>query len=539
MKKLLVVFLAFLMGCTHTATIRQPIYGPLLRDEPLSDEAVSKIKHESPKDAVFADLLQAFAMMRSRDLTNKETRKEIVNLLSSSVDSFEDMQDPVNFSQAFSADESKAFRGRPHERMYAATMAGVFLMAENNCAQALPYLRNAEFLDARFQKMPFGTDAPLIYALMYRCYEQKNTEPSETKRAAEGVFRSVRFLTMQETLIKALVDMSEVDLRPMAVTNRMAYMIYEIGINYALMTAPDDADASMLIDYAVKNTGIFLASLKTNFENEYQERIKPGIKELAHIYGMDNQKGIKHLEEMSFDRITLEAQTIGENLKKILNKHEGFKKEMAKNAAETHKLTAQILQAAKAPKLILSFSGHGPKLVREGSYQEISVMKPGEDANTRVQIREKSLRLDTGCGFHRLSNGGFSVVMCQNQSAGPVEVLPSLELLSLSRKATSAQGRKFDTVLKGRAQFRAATENIAEVSAWSAFFLFTLGAQIIDDCNRRNQPQSCHAAGFAIWAVAGVTAIFAGTVWLMGKTVNPAADSRFIHLMYESSWLSV
>jgi hypothetical protein len=117
--------------------------------------------------------------------------------------------------------------------------------------------------------------------------------------------------------------------------------------------------------------------------------------------------------------------------------------------------------------------------------------------------------------------------------------MPSLELLSLSRKATTAQGRKFDKVLKGRAQFRAATEQIAEVTAWSAFFLFYLGAAMMNDCSRRGEGQACYTKGLVLWTLAGITVIFSGTVWLIGRSKNPAADSRFIHLMYESAWLSI
>lgn len=540
LRKLWGIFIVGFLGCSHAPTIKNPSYRPFLESEPVSEETLNKIKKDSPKDAVFADLLQAFALMRSADLSKKNTRKEIVNLLSSSVDSFEDMKDPVNFSQAFSADESKPFRGRPHERMFAATMAGVFLMADNNCSQALPYLRNAEFLDARFQKMPFGTDAPLIYALMYRCLAQKDASSSEAKRAADGVFKSVRFLTMQETFLKALVAMSEVDLRPMAVVNRLAYMLYEISIYHSLITAPDDANADQLVEDAAKNANIFISALKTNFEGEYQERMKPLIDELAKVYGLNNAAGRKHLEELSLGNISLEVKVLGDQLKNILNKSDWFKKEVAIHSKETRELTAQILKAARAQKMILSFSGLGPSLVREGSYDEISVIKPGEHANKTPYIRERNLNLSSSCGFHRTAEGGFSVTLCSpEQLGGTTEVMPSLELLSLSRKASSAQGRKFEKVLKGRAQFKAATEDMAEVSAWSAFFLFTMGADIIQDCERRNQPESCATAAYAIWAVAAVTAIFSGTIWLLGKTVNPATDSRFIHLMYESSWLSL
>lgn len=529
-------------GCASMATIKRPGYEPFLRSKPIEDEALNKIRKESPKDAVFADLLQAFALMRSSDITNPAIRKNILGLLEVSVNSFEDMVGPDNFSLAFSVDEDKPFRGRPYERMFAATMAGVFLMADNNCGQALPYLKNAEFLDARFQKMPFGTDAPLIYALRYRCLLERHAAKGDIAHAASGVFRSVRFLTMQETLVSALIEIAETDLRPMAVANRLANMIYEISIYHSLMTAPSDFGVDALVDDAAKNASIFISALNTHFEDEYKARMKPMIAELARVYNMNSKDGIKHLEELSLERVGLEARVIGDKLRVVLAKHARYRANIHSATEKTKELTEKILTAAAADKMMLSFVGRGPALVREGSYKEISVIKPGPDGSTAPNIRKRSLKIDTSCGFHRTdSDGGFSVVLCKpgTASVSHIEVMPSLELMSLSRKATTAQGRKFDKVLKGRAQFRAATEKIAEVSAWSAFFLFHMGAAMMSDCQRRGESQACYTKGYVLWGIAALTAIFSGTVWLIGKSKNPSADSRYIHLMYESVFVSI
>ncbi len=253
-------------GCTSIATIKKPDYKPFLANKPVSDEALQKIKSESPKDAVFADMLQAFALLRSGKIEDAKTRKEITGLLAGAVNSFEDMAGPVNVSQAFSVDEEKDYRGRSHERMFAAAMTGVLLMGENKCDQALPYLRNAEFLDARFQKMPFGTDAPLIYALMYRCLIQQKSDASEIKRASDGVFRSVRFLTWQEPLIEALVELDRTDLRPMAISNRLAYMIFEVSIYHSLISAGNDLNVNELIDDASRNASLFISSLSSHLK---------------------------------------------------------------------------------------------------------------------------------------------------------------------------------------------------------------------------------------------------------------------------------
>jgi len=531
------------VGCASSATIKRPEYRPLLAGEPLKPEALENIKTSSPKDAVFADLLQAFALMRTADLQKPAVQKEISELLINSVGTFEDLKDPVNFSKAFSVDEDKDFRGRPHERLFAANFAAVFLMAQGNYDLALSYLRGAEFLDARFQKLPFGTDSPYVYALMYWClHQRKGSDPQEIKRAADGVVRSVRFLSLQEPLIKALLDVATVDLRPMAISNRLAYLIFEISIYHSLISAPNNADIESLIEDAAKNAEIFTSALDSHFEAEYKERLKPVIKELANVYGMNGKEGVKQLGELAFAQVSHDVKNISSHMRQLIRHHEGLHQEISSAMKTSENLSEKILASARSDKLMLNFTGSGPTLERMGSYDEISVVKPSETANPHAAIRQRNIPTNTACGFHRTPQGGFSAILCGPgaiYSAKKITSLPSLELLSLSRKATTALGRKFDKVLKGRAQFKGATENIATIGAWSALFLFHIGSNIINDCNRRNQGEACYVPGLVMWSIAGVTVVFSGTVWLIGRASNPAADSRFIHLMYESAWLGI
>lgn len=539
--------MVFLLGhvcitsCLHSPTIEKEEYKPFLHGQPIAQENLQTIREKSPKDAVFADLLQAFALMRTKDLNQSRVRKEIVGLLETSVSSFEDMTDPVNFSAAFSLDEDKAYRGRPHERMFASTMAAVFLMSENRFGEALPYLRNAEFLDARFQKMPFGTDAPLVYALMYRCLLQQKAQAVDIEHAERGVRRSIRFLTLQEPLIKAMVLVSEADVRKAAFGRRLAYMIFEVSLYHSLMTAPDASDVSSLLDDAAKQSQIFIAALNTYFNDEYKARMKPLVVELAKVYGLNKKAGIAHLEEMAFSQVSVEAHDIAAKIKQVIAKKPQVKKSIDDGVSRVDSLSKEILKAASANKMTLTFLGNGPAVVRQGSYDEITVIRPSADAHLEPSVRQRIMKVSEGCGFFRKESGGFSVTMCTataSKSDGAV-MLPNLELLSLSRKATTAQGRQFDKILKGRAQFREATETIAEVGAWSAFFLFYLGAELIADCQRHHQSEACYTKGFVVWGVAGVTALFSASIWLAGLSSNPAADSRYIHLMYESAWLAI
>lgn len=542
---------AFLVGflsgglitsCVSTPTIRKTEYRPFLAGKSVPDDELQKIKAASPKDAVFADLLQAYALLRSGSIEDPKVRQEVRNLLETSVNSFEYMADPVNANKAFFADEDKDFRGRPHERMAASAMMGVLLMGENKCAQAMPYLRNAEFLDARFQKMPFGTDAPLVYALMYRCLVEQGSDANGIQRAEEGIYKSIRFLSWQEPLIEALVALDKADIRPTAIANRLAYMLFEVSVYHSLLTAPNTMGIAELIDDAAKNSSLFVSSLDSNFEDDYKKHLEPAIKEIQGIYPLDKKEGLNFLKELAIQQMADDVAQISAHMKKVALHHKDFRQKIEQATKRSHELTDKIVKAARADKMVVNFTGQGPSLVREGEYEEISVMKPGPDANLLPNVRERKIKTNTACGFHRTENGGFSVVMCKNPSQlgqSHYEVLDSVELLSLSRKATTVMGRKFDKVLKGRAQFRAATEDIATVSAWSAFFLFYMGSQIMSECASRGNNQSCYAPGYALWAIAGVTVIFSGTIWLIGRTKNPAADSRYIHLMYESTWLGL
>ena len=71
-----------LVSCLSVPTIRKPAFRPFYSGLSISDEALQNIKKESPKDAVFADLLQAFALMRTGSIEQKATQKEYQSLSS-------------------------------------------------------------------------------------------------------------------------------------------------------------------------------------------------------------------------------------------------------------------------------------------------------------------------------------------------------------------------------------------------------------------------------------------------------------------------
>lgn len=529
---LIVVILA---ACSHTPTIDKPLFADLKAGQPTNPETIKKIHDESPKDAVFADLLQAFALMRKGNIKDARVRKEIEGLLETSVTAFEDLSGKSNF---FSDDEGKNYRGSAYERMYASLMAGVFHMAEGDCGRAMPYFRNAEF-GARFQKLPFGLDTPLIPTLMYRCLNQQKAPQDEIEHAKNDVHHAVRFLTLQTPLVKALVDMSEADTRHLAIAKRLAYMTYEISIYHSLISAKRTASVVELLDDAAKNAELFISSIDDNFKAELDSTLGPSMKEVAKVYGLSESKGSQYLKDLSLNQVHHEIIDIGKKMKLIISELPEYRDAMNKAVSTTDRLFHEIIDLSSAKNMVLAFDGVGPTIERKGSYQEIAVIKPSPTGTVEPEIRHKKITTPTTCGFHRTKNEGFSVVLCGDENKGnlrPISI-EALELLSLSRKATTIAGRKFDEVLRGRARFRAATENVAEISAWSALFLFYMGTAIIDNCNRRGQSEACYAPGLALYAIGGITIVFSGTIWLIGRTANPATDSRFNHLMYESAWL--
>lgn len=535
----LLCYIILSANCVKTATINQPIYRPFLQHQPITLENLQKIRDTSPNDAVFADLLQAFALLRHANLNDLHKRQEILSLLKTATASFEDMAAPENFSLLFSLDENKPFKGFPHERVWASLMTAILLMADHKYQEALPYLRNAEFFDARFQKMPFGTDAPLIYALMYRCQIEK-AHQQDLKNTANNILKSLRFIELKEPLIQALSMLLTIDIRNFSYNRKIAYMIYEISIYHSLLTSSDNADVVNILDDASKHADIFISSLTTNFADEYEVKIKPLMKEFAKVMGL---KISKHdMNEVAFIQIAKECQDLAEKMKILIVQDQKINKNITISLAKIDSSFHKIIKAVLSDKMTLVFSGMGPKIIREGPYDEITVIKPNDASIATKLLASKEMKINTACGFNRLAHESFALTLCQNTNNNiDKSTYSSINLMKIwdtSKKATSAQGREFAKILRGRAQFRAATESIAEVSAWSAFFLFYLGTAMLEDCQRKQQGESCYVKGFTLYGIAGATVLFSGAIWLLGKISNPAADSRFIPLLYGEVWLA-
>lgn len=542
-KIILFILISFLVGCLSKPTINKSVYEPLRQGNPLSNDALNKIYNKSAKDKYFAQLLQAFALLRTKDLNDSKIRKDIESLLTEVVASFDTMQDPENFSKAFSADESKTFIGLPHERMFASITAAVMHMADKRYDMALPYLRNAEFLDARFQKMPFGTDAPLIYALMQYCLIAQKADNQSIQRAKDGLYRSVRFLELSETINNLIKDMHSADIRTYSVKNNVAYMLLEISLYYSLLSSPNNASLGDLLLNLGKDSDIFIPSLKTHFSEEYKEKTKKTIDILANMQKGNHKTNVENWHNQILTTVSLEVRDLAEKMLNIYKNLPDYNKNLNSAYDKAQKRYDDIQQALNKPKLILTFKGQGPRVERKGEYNEITVIKTSDDGSTQSSMRLFKVNTNTNCGFNRGENGSFSLVLCQNniheENKNEKVSLTSLEILGLSRKAHMIAGRKFDEILKKRAMFKSAAINTASVSAWSSFFLFYLGTDILSKCSGDSSQEACYALGLSVWAAAGVTGVFSLSAWLIGRSINASADSRYNHLSYESVLLAI
>jgi hypothetical protein len=168
----------------------------------------------------------------------------------------------------------------------------------------------------------------------------------------------------------------------------------------------------------------------------------------------------------------------------------------------------------------------------------------------------------TSCGLRGQGDGGFSVVLCSTKKQGAVVEAPTteawegLEVWSSSIQATTLVGRRFDSILKGRAAFKAGTETAAEVATWTAWTMWQLGFEMLEQCGssesapdppRRDAKSSakttssqsssadgtCAAIALSTIAAGAAVAGIGGVVWLAGAVVNPAADPRFVAALPE------
>lgn len=508
----------------------------LMNGQPLS-EADTDQAMQNPKNASQVAMMEAFNLLRRGDLADSGTRSLVLKYLSYAEGTFGDLRQPDNFSMAFSADADTPYRGRPHERVLTAVMLAVMDMERGRYDMALPTLKNAEFLDARWQSMPYGTDAPLVYALSLRALTKLGSSQQDVDRARHGLYRSIRMLTLQEHLIEAANNVAAANMRNDAVAVKIAHVLLATGISSALINAADDASIFNVITAAAQEAGTYVSVLEQKFAGEYEQYIKPSMANVARVAQIDAQS----MANISFGRVGLELDLYAKEIIKVLKARPARETRLALMNRDAKKMAREIEKAVVAPSLLLRFEGVGPKVVRSGEYDEIAQIVKSATGSVASEIREKSIAVAVKCGLSNMGDS-LTVLLCDDRDLqkGEAEKFTALELWSSSRKATSVMGRRFEKILKGRAQFRATTESIAAIGAVTALALLSASSDVYSQCRARGGSASqCQQQGAALAGAAAIAAGISGAVWLIGRASNPEADPRFVPSMFESGYLLV
>ena len=170
-----------LAGCVHRNAMSDPKLAPLWRGKPMPDQVIAQAKKDWPNESTLLNLQESTAILRTASLEKAQVDRA-KSYLEEAYNTFEDLRDPENFSKAFTQDDQTPFRGKPYERMLAAILLALLDASNDRCDMAIPALRAAEFLDARWQPFQFGTDAPLVYALNLRCLKQIQASEADVQR---------------------------------------------------------------------------------------------------------------------------------------------------------------------------------------------------------------------------------------------------------------------------------------------------------------------------------------------------------------------
>jgi hypothetical protein len=459
---------------------------------PVSDEVIAEAKKNWPNEKTLLDMQQGLDLLRRGDLTPEET-KRAETYLESAFNTFEDLKDPENFSKAFTTDSQTPFRGKPYERMMTAILLGLMDVSQGRCDRALPAFKSAEFLDARWQAFMFGSDAPMVYALTLRCQLENKTASSDVERTRDGLSKALRLQILLDPLLKELAWYAST--APQKPEIQIALSLLEVGLPSALLVAPADADVDSIFAVASAESLRFLSRALKDKEEPYYGIIHPKLKKLG-----DKTAPIE--QALQF-------------IEKSVAAHADIKHLLVESAETLHRIEV----ALKNPVAAIFFDGIGPSIVREGEYNEIAKIVPGLPSYALPGVAERRISVEASCGISN-PNGNLIFTMCRNPIAGPAikgDYL-GLKLWSSSFQATTTAGRRFDKILKGRAQFRMGTEIAAVIGAYTALALLN------------NRDRNAQAAGAIVGAVAF-------GVWLAGRATNPEADTRQVTKNIESGYL--
>lgn len=517
-------------ACVHHTSMSDPSLRGFWNGQPLSPQSLQEKTSQWADDATLIEMQEAFALLRNSDLT-ADDRKRAKSSLEKAVVSFDDLKQPNNFSSAFTPDAKTPYRGRPYERVLASMFLGILDMADGRCDMAIPAFKTAEFLDARWQPFAFGSDAPLVYALSLCCLKQNLSSSGDIARAKEGLFRSLRMLESLDEIRVPLDRMAKNQhLEDPAL--QISYFILDAGISSALMESAMSANASEILERTISDSLRFYVQVLANKEDYMHDTLLPLAEQLEKSLGTKettpSAQSLSHIER---------------TLNSLIEKAKSNSRLVATldyKIANSRKTTETIDVATSKSKVVLLFSGRGPKVVAEGQYNEIARVLPMNDSDTKPALAFVESTMSDKCGLNQLANGSLSIVLCDektmrsSQNSSDTQLRRGARLWSSSYQATSMVGRRFDKILKGRAQFRLGTDSAALIGAAAAVTLLEAGNQYEKDCKKYGR--NCEAAK-NLQLAGALAGVFAGAAWLGGQMVNPRADTRYLPGAFESGYL--
>lgn len=509
-------------GCVHQTAMTDPALHNLWRGNPIPEPVVQAATKRWTQDTSLIEMQQAFALLRKGNLSTND-KSQAKRYLEKAVASFDDLKEPNNFSTAFTADANTPYRGRPYERVLAATTLGILDIADGRCDMALPAFRTAEFLDARWQPFQFGSDAPLVYALSLRCLKQMNASQGDIDRAKDGLFRSIRLNHALETVRDTLQEHAH-DLAQQELPVQIAFLLIDAGVSSALMEAPAKADAAAILDKVATDSLRFYVQVLSDKNDPLFESVSRYSKTASSAQALLSLTN-------ALNSLITKADTL-----------HNIRAKLGRKIEEAREIAKAVSEASMLPKAMLIFDGIGPKIRSEGEYNQIArVVASSEDA-AKPGVALVSAQAHDQCGFHQ-GEGTLTIVMCDAQASrsearalGTKKDWLAAKLWSSSYQATSMVGRRFDKILKGRAQFRLGTEQTALIGAATALALLDTGNKLQRDCDLYGR--NCDAA-HNMQLAGAVAGVIAGGAWLAGRAVNPEADTRHLTDTFESGYLVI
>ncbi len=542
--------------------------GPLTRNQPVADEVINRAVKAAPNDATLTRLQEAYALLRHASSDDDVARAR--DHLETAFATFEDLRDPENMSVAFTADADTPYRGRPHERVLAATTLALTDAVKGRCDLALPTLKAAEFLDVRWQRLAFGTDAAVVYALSLYCLNQTKGRAEDVARAESGLRLTLRYTAAAEAARVLVKEATLAAPRADAVAVQLARELAELGVLTALANSPRALGAKEILQAGIDNTAIVMRRAGELLESEgFAEQLEVARAASGGTIGADTaaarsfvRRHLKPaLDELGAAMQAMPLDTgVGADFVAAL--------QLATDATEAAMVTL------RGPRVQFTFEGLGPEVIRQGQYLEVARIVPREGADAAIALRSAATTSSDTCGIRGTAKGtGFTAVLCgkntgtssSSSSSSSSSTVTGLEVWSSSTQATTVVGRRFDAILQGRATFKASSEVVSTIAGYSAWALLDTGFRLLASCGgssssseqpketsksrSKSNSKSSSSSGSGDSACVGVATatIVAGAVvggvgglaWIAGAAVNPAADPRFVSALPEQVVLIV